>query len=86
MDKIGQENKYKKTGKMVRNRNSWGVYKNSIWWLTGIRITSEYSVATRIRPSAYNPLGNTVGARLLVSFTRGRKDKQLWFKTLRTKH
>jgi hypothetical protein len=27
VDKIGKENKYKKTGNMVRNRNSWGLEK-----------------------------------------------------------
>jgi len=27
VDNIGKENKYKKTGNMVRNRNSWGLEK-----------------------------------------------------------
>ena len=86
VDKIGKEIKYKKTGNIVRNRNSWGVYKNSIWRLTDRNSNHAYSVTTRIRPSVYNPLGNTVGARLLVSFMRRWKDKQLWVKTLSTKH
>jgi hypothetical protein len=87
VDKIEKESKSKKTGNVVQNCNSWGFTKiRSRGWQTGIRITSEYSVTTRIRQSVYNPLGNVVGARLLVSYMRRWKDKQLWAKTLRTKH
>jgi hypothetical protein len=87
VDKIGKENKYRKIGNVVRNRNSMEVYKNSIWRFTDRNsnhkpVLGDDSNSTK----CLQPAGKILGARLLVSFCGSEKASNYDLKTLRTKH